>query len=108
MSDLEVSCKWKSWKDEKPEIGEYFYVIGRHLGYPDTFITLKMQSSPMKYLECPTRYSKNSEGKIIHDGYYTPEVYECADSSRSFKQCNEFEIEYWINVNDLLPNFLKK
>ena len=105
-NDLLVSCKWKSWEDEKPEIGEYFYVLGRHPGYPDEYITLAMQASPMKHLYQEMRYEL-VDGKTVHVGYYSPRVYECADSSYSFEQCNDFEIEYWINVNDLLPNFLK-
>ena len=106
MIDLRINASWKNWSEEKPEEGDYFYAIGKYHGCNE-YCLLANQSYPMLTFHCDIAYGLDESGNLTMVGFHKPHVIFCFGMDR-FEGNNEFDIEYWINVNDLLPNFLKK
>lgn len=107
MMDLSVNSNWRNFDLDPPEVGQYFFAIGKICGY-DEYMTIA-KFPKMLMMTADPIYKLNEGGGYHYTGELSnPYVIICNGCDKfSPGGTSNFEIEFWIDVGDLLPTFLK-
>jgi hypothetical protein len=104
---LTVQATWKDWDKERPEIGDYFFILGITPYSRNETILESLATYPKMLIMTadPVIGEKNGKYEMIGIGDPYPMV---CDGCFPLSGNSELEIKYWILVEDLHPNFIKK
>lgn len=109
MNDLGISSSWKKWLEEPPEkLQTPFIVFGKSI-----FEDLPIENLHTDFIvqwACDPEFILKPEGGYEYTGKLINKrlVLSVDNSIRFYPEQYYIELEYWIYLNDILPNFLKQ